>query len=554
MVKVTFRSEWRTHVGVAVGYALLYFATHPLSTAYWPIHAGIRLACLLLFPYRFWPALLIGEAVPNFYEVYPCLDTLGSSWVIVRSIPPVLPIMPIVWWCRKKMPPFPAKHLVDIKALISCILLSSVGAMLYSSLAYALCRRFLGPDAASVPMASILYLLGPYVAILSVVPWVVMAKLDYRPGHFREQLRQMVSSKLFLDTAALLIPSIAILACLKTIIKDPVDQIASLAMVLPMAWLTLKHGWRAAAVSGTIAISCICIPLSLDDNIETKTYATMAFLAIGVTCLFALGARISAQLMQEQKERRSASNVQRLARQTMQLGEQRMRQTSQALEYLAGTLHVTNSRLLEQMRRVVPNIESHAFYKQAMSAQTQIYQLAESMHPLTWRERGLPAALNDTVARALDEAGIAYRCEITGRGFSRLAPSVLAVTYRVACEAITYVTSRLACSRVRLVLRGGETQGNRWVVIRVEGILEDTGVANAVYFTEERQRLGSKLGASALDVPAMRDNVSIFDGALHLRTSKDRLRITALLHDASQEQEAQRSASHSAAPLRLWVK
>jgi two-component system, NarL family, sensor histidine kinase FusK len=554
MAKVLLRSEWLTHLVVAAGYALLYFAIHPISTLNWPIHAGLRFACLLLIPYRFWPALLVGEAVSNFYEVYPCLDSLGRNWVIVRSIPPFLPIMPIIWWCREKMPPFPAKRLVDIKALITCILLCSLGGMLYSSIAYAVCRSRLGPDAASVPMASILYLLGPYVAILSVAPWVVMTKLDYRQGYFREQFRQMVSSRLFMDTVALLVPTIAILVCLKTIVKDPVDQIASLAMFLPMAWLTLKHGWRAAAVSGTIVISCICIPLRVDDNIETKTYATMAILAIGVTCLFALGARISSQLIQEEKGRQSALNIQRLARQTMQLGEQRMRQTSQALEYLAGTLHVTNSRLLEQMRRIVPNIESHAFYKQAMAAQTQIYQLAESMHPLTWRERGLPAALNDTVARALDEAGIAYRCEITGRGFTRLASSVLTVAYRTACEAITYVTSRLACTKVRLVLRGGETQGRRWVVIRVEGILEDTGIANAVYFVEERKRLGAKLGAGALDVPAMRDQVSIFDGMLHLRASKDNLRITAFLHDSSQEQEVQKSASQDTGSMRLWVK
>jgi two-component system, NarL family, sensor histidine kinase FusK len=549
MGKVSWRNEWLAQIGVAVSYALLYIALHPITTAHWPIHAGVRLACLLLLPYRFWPALLIGEAVPNFYEVLPCLDTLGRNWVIARSIPPLLPIMPIVWWCREKMPPFPAKHLVDIKALIICILLCSVGGMLYSSFAYSLLSQ--RDQTVSIPIISILFLLGPYLAILTVVPWVAITKLDYRPGHLKEQVRHVVSSKLFLDTVALLIPSIVILAWLRSIVKEPLDEIASMAMFLPMAWLTLKHGWRAAAVSGTIAILCICVPIPLDAILDPKNYAAMAFLAVGVTSLFVLGARISTQLIQEEKERHSALNVQRLARQTMQLGEQRMRQTSQALEYLAGTLHVTNSRLLEQMRRIVPNIESHAFYRQAMAAQTQVYQLAESMHPVAWRERGLPAALNDTVARALDEAGIAYRCEITGRGFTRLAPSVLTVTYRVVCEAIVYVTSRLACNRVRLVLRGGETHGRRWVVLRVEGVLEDTGVANAVYFSEERQRLAAKLGASMLDAPEIRDHVSIFDGVLHMRTPEGKLRITALLHDVPQE--AQRPAS-TPAPLRLWVK
>jgi two-component system, NarL family, sensor histidine kinase FusK len=551
MGKVSWRNEWVTQIGVAVGYALLYLVTNPLSTSHWPLHAGLRLACLLLFPTRFWLALFFGEAISNGYEISSCLDTLGPAWVAARSIPPILPIMPVVWWFKTKMPPFPAKHLVDIKALILCILLSSVAGMVYSTSAYPLLADKFRPSL-PISLAAIGFFLGPYLAILSVVPWAVMAKLDYRPGHLREMGRQLVTSKLFLDTVALLLPALVILSWLGAVGKDEqVKQVASVAMFLPMAWLTLKHGWRAAAISSTLAIVIFSLSISMAGDFDTSTYATQVCLAIGATSLFALGARISAQLILEQKERLSAANVQRLARQTMQAGELRMRQTSQALEYLAGTLHVTNSRLLEQMRRVVPNIESHAFYKQAVATQAQVYSLAESMHPVAWRERGLPAALNETVARALDEAGIAYRCEITGRGYTRLAPSVLTATYRVVCEAIVYVTSRLACNRVRLVLRGGETHGRRWVVLRVEGVLEDTGVANAVFYTGERQRLATKLGASMQDLPEMRDHVSVFDGVLHMRTPNGRLRLTALLHDVPQE--AQKPVSTSA-PLRLWVK
>jgi signal transduction histidine kinase len=175
------------------------------------------------------------------------------------------------------------------------------------------------------------------------------------------------------------------------------------------------------------------------------------------------------------------------------------------------------------------------------------------MHPVAWRERGLPAALNETVARVLDEAGIAYRCEINGRGFSRLAPAVLTATYRAACEAVVLVTSRLACTRVNLRLRGGETNGKRWVVLRVEGVLEETGIASAVIHSEERKRLAMKLGASALDIPDIRDHVRIFDGLLHIRMPADRLQLTALLHDAAVREE-QEEFDRLAPPLRLWVK
>jgi two-component system, NarL family, sensor histidine kinase FusK len=549
MAKVSWKSEWLAQIGVAVGYALLYIAIHPLSSAHWPINAGLRFVCVLLLPYRFWPALLLGEALPNAYNAYICLDAQGWPWVIARCVPPSLLVMPVVWWCRTRMPPFPSKYLVDVKALIVCVLLASLAGAAYSSAVYALSVDDQSHPLSSNPLYVAAYFMGPYLAILSIMPWALMAKLDYRAGHVAAQVRRILSSKLLLDVAALLIPTIAVLTWLSFSGGEVVSQIAPVAMFIPLAWLTLKYGWRAVAVGGPLVI--VCVSLSIPDDPDARTFATQAFLMFAVTCLFALGARISSQLMQEESERESVLNVQRLARQSLQLGEQRMRQTAQALEYLAGTLHVTNGRLLEQMRRIVPNIESHAFYKQAMATQNQVYQLAESMHPVAWRERGLPAALNETVARALDEAGIAYRCEITGRGFTRLAPAVLTATYRAVCEAVVYVSSRLACTRVKLVLRGGETNGKRWVVLRVEGSLDENGVANAVYLSEERQRLATKLGASALDVAEMRDHVRIFDGVLHTRMPRNKLQVTALLLDAAREVQSSKPVS---TPMRLWVK
>ena len=552
MGKRWWTNEWLLQPGVAVGYLLLYLAVHPFSTAHWPIHAGVRLACLLLLPYRYWPALYIGEALPNAYEVLPCTD-LGTAWIAFRCIPPFTAVMPIVWWCRTKFPPLPSKseHVVDVKALLTCILLVSLGSMVYSWTAACFAKTVEGPFA---PLSWLVdFFFGPYLAIVSVVPWVLIAWLDSRPGHVREQIQKMLASRLAVDTAGLLIPSVCLLAWLNQTGSEQTSLIATIAMALPMAWLTLKHGWRAVAISAPLVIACISIPLTPEEAPDNKLYAIMMFVTITVTSLFALGARISVQLAKEEEERLSVLNVQRVARQSLQLSEQRMRQTSQALEYLAGTLHITNSRLLEQMRRIVPNIESHAFYKQALSTQSQVYRLAESMHPVAWRERGLPAALNETVARALDEAGIAYRCEISGRGFSRLAPAVLTATYRTACEAVVYVTSRLACTRVNLILRGGETNGKRWIVLRAEGFLEETSVASAVYHSEERKRLAAKLGTSMLDVPEMRDHVRIFDGLLHVRMPVDRLQLTALVHDTVLEEE-QKEISRLAPPLRLWVK
>jgi hypothetical protein len=553
MGKRWWTNDWLLQLGVAVGYGLVYLATAAISTAHWPIHAAMRLAALLLFPYRYWPALYIGEAIPNAYEVLPCTN-LGTAWIAFRCIPPFTVAMPIVWWCRTKFPPllFKSEHVVDLKALLTCILLVSLGNMSYSWTAACLASTVSSPFAILSWLVG--FFLGPYLAIVSLVPWILMAWIDYRPGHGRTHVLKIVGSRLTIDVVILFIPSLCLLTWLNQSGDAQTKLIATIAMALPMAWLTLKHGWRAMAVSAPLVIACISIPIPMEDAPVYEGFLPiMVFLSITVTSLFALGARISTQLAKEEEERSSLRNVQRLARQSLQLSEQRMRHTSQALEYLAGTLHLTNSRLLEQMRRILPNLESHAFYKQALNTQSQVYRLAESMHPVAWRERGLPAALNETVARALDEAGIAYRCQISGRGFSRLAPAVLTATYRTACEAVVYVTSRLACNRVSLLLRGGETNGKRWVLLRVEGVLEETGIANAVFHTGERKQLASKLGASSLDASEIRDHVRIFDGLLHVRMPVGRLQLTALLHDTA-TQEEQKEASHLAPPLRLWIR
>lgn len=169
---------------------------------------------------------------------------------------------------------------------------------------------------------------------------------------------------------------------------------------------------------------------------------------------------------------------------------------------------------------------------------------------MAWRERGLPAALNDTIGGALDEAGIAYSCKIVGRGFTRVHPAVLSAAYRAACEAIIYISTRVACSSVQLTLRGGETNDARWVFVGVEGFIDEMKVAHAILNTKDRQRLAAKLGASGLDLGELRDHARLFDGEVHHRSGHQRFRITVLLHDT---QKTGRRRDRTSAAGRLWV-
>ncbi|SAK40083.1 hypothetical protein AWB83_00145 [Caballeronia ptereochthonis] len=540
-----WRSDWLKQCAVAVGYALMYIALHPVSDGHWALRSGLRLSCLLLMPYRYWPALLLGEALPNAYEVWPCRDLYGLAFVSVRCIPPILLTMPIVAWCRRKLRLFPAPHLVDMKILMLCVLTVTMIGTAYSYLAISLIQ-IASFDAK--PVMALGYFIGNYIAILGTVPVVLMMKMDARTEGWMDRLGRALSGRMALDIALFVVPSIAVLSVVSLHGDNDMRQIARMAMFLPVAWVTLTHGWRAAVVGGTLAIISTC--LTTQSRPDPQILEAQAFTALAITCLMATGARISVQLRQDELKRREDIHLQRLARQGLRISEQRRRQTSETLEFLAGSLYLTNSRLMQQLRRVVPSSEMDAYQRQLAATQQRVYALAETLHPVAWRERGLPAAFSQTISRALDEAGIAYRCVISGRGFARMSTSVLGAAYRSACEAVVLVTKRLACSRVGVTLRGGETHGRRWLVLRVEGLHEDDRVANAVVRSIERKQIATKLGASGLDIEQLHAHARIFDGTLHERSWKAGVRMTIFLYDVQQDAE---NAGTTAEPLRLWV-
>jgi glucose-6-phosphate-specific signal transduction histidine kinase len=309
------------------------------------------------------------------------------------------------------------------------------------------------------------------------------------------------------------------------------QQVIRMAMFLPVAWLTMKHGWRAAAIGMTVVLTCIFLNMeSRPDALDIA--GAQAFITFSATCLFVLGARISAQNAAEEQERLDAKAAVKLAQQGLYLCEIRMRQTAQALEQVGGTLQLTHTRLLNRFKHMLPMMEGQTYYQQAATTQNQVYRLAESMHPNAWRERGLPAALRETIARTLDEEGIAYRFELKGRGLSQLSLGVHAAIYRLACEAVVYICEQQAWSAISITLRGGLTNGQRWAVLRVEGLASRDDINDPVYKKHESQQLASKLGANGLGISAMRDHVRLYDGELHVEASAQMLRITALMQDA----------------------
>jgi glucose-6-phosphate-specific signal transduction histidine kinase len=541
-------NKWLRQVAVFVVYGIAYTVLRPYSVGIWHIISGLRLSCLLLLPYRYWPTLALAELGPSVYYALPEQAPFGLAWEIGNSIPSVLYAMPIVAWCKRRLGLFPSRHLIRAKALLVCIALS---AMIWTAIPVLLLLTVVQPPGTPHPyefqsIQAVQLFLGRYAGILTILPIALALKLQ-RTQNWRDRLTSWTGNPLLQESLVLLLPALAVLYWLNLHAPADIKPVIRMTMLLPAAWLTMKHGWRASAL-GTMA-TIICIFSNMESRIgDLDVIGAQAFIAFSVTCLLALGVRVSMQNAMEEQERIDAKAAVKLAQQGLYLCELRMRHASQTLEKVAGSLQLTQTRLLNRFKHMIPPTEGQSYYKQMASTQSQVYQLVESMHPTAWRERGLPAALRETIGRALDEAGAAYRFELKGRGLSQLSPSVHAAIYRLACEAVVYVFAQHAWSTITISLRGGLTHGQRWAVLRVEGKTHGPATALPMQKKPESQSLAAKLGANSLSAMAMRDYARLYNGELHTFTDANAFRITALLHDVSVRMQEPRAAAPAASP------
>ncbi|RUL72495.1 MASE1 domain-containing protein [Dyella choica] len=548
MMNSIAENKWLRQLAVFVVYGIVYTLLRPYSVAVWHIISGLRLGCLLLLPYRYWPALALGELGPDVYYASPEQAPFGLAWQIGNSIPAILLAMPIVAWCKRRLGLFPSKYLIRAKALLICITLS---AAVWTAVTVLLLLVVVQPSGTPHPyqfqsIQAVQLFLGRYAGILSVLPIALALKLQ-KPRPWRSRIFGWISNPLLQESVVLLLPSLAVLYWLNLHAPADIKPVIRMAMLLPAAWLTMKHGWRAATVGTTAAI--ICILLNMDSRIgDLDVIGAQAFIAFSVTCLLALGVRVSMQNAVEEQERIDAKAAMKLAQQGLYLCELRMRQASETLEKVAGGLQLTQTRLLNRFKHMIPPTEGQSYYKQMATTQSQVYQLVESMHPTAWRERGLPAALRETIGRALDEAGIVYRFELKGRGLSQLSPGVHAAIYRLACEAVVFVLAQYAQSTITISLRGGLTHGQRWAVLRVEGNADRAGNILAAQKKHESQYLAVKLGTNSLSAIAMRDYARLYNGELHTFAQENAYRMTALLHDANHRIHEPRAATPAASP------
>jgi hypothetical protein len=529
-IKSVFQNNrWLVHVAVAVAYALACFMVQTISMRQGPFTFPFRVVCLLLVPRRYWAAMAIGELVPVMHLSAAHMQEFGIVWAVLTSMTPIAFAMPAVAWFLQGGGLFPNGRFVDMRRLWCCLVAAS---LLWALRTYGIAMTARLPNGPYVvPSGAMLMIFAnSYLGLLIFVPWVVMVRLLGRKETWRLPAWRTWLSRPWARDALIATLAIIALASLANMFGWVSKLIIVMVLFSPAVWITVKHGWRASVFGSTLvwlAVAWLWTWKVGDVDVQQLRWLVIVL----ITWLFMFGVRISEQSQQHQQLELTAQDRQRVAKHAVLRSEGRLSQSSQALECTVGMLQLDYNALIDQF---VPEQYRAEYRKQAQKLREQVTRLAESLSPSAWRNRGIAAALNETVGGVLYEGGIAYECDASRRSLETLSVVLQAAIYRVSGEAMAVLSESYLCRHIDLTVRTLWRQRTRWVVLRIDSTEDESHIARALQHAQERLRIGAKLGATMHGFEEVRQFVRVFDGTLRMRRFGDGMRVSVLLREGSE--------------------
>jgi glucose-6-phosphate-specific signal transduction histidine kinase len=286
------RVAWTQMVAVAAAYAACYELTRHFSFSHWILPTGLRLACALLVPRRFWPALIVGETLPVLENAALCIPRFGMAWGLLASTPLIAPCMLLVTWMRR----YAGIYRDSGEINMPMILFATAGAAVITAVfteAALLAALAASPGSWPEidPVAYFLaYLLGAYLGALTLTPTI----LALRERFARTEgvswsivwTSPLAREFVFGSLPVLLALTLGVLSS-----EGHLQQGLRLAMTLPVVIVTARHGWRGAAVAGMFA--SIALASTSSTLMDPKMIQAQVVLALVVSTSLMAGVYVA---------------------------------------------------------------------------------------------------------------------------------------------------------------------------------------------------------------------------------------------------------------------
>lgn len=283
---------WGQYVAVAAAYDAVYEITRYVSPPQFLLMTGLRLACMLLLPMRFWPALAIGEFVPLAQNAIFCADKFGVPWAVVMSIPSIALYWPVIGHLLKRRPLYDAYGCLRMPMIVCATLAASV---ITAGLVTASWLAALMHDPGKFPahdptMVFVSRLAGSYLGALTLTPVILAISERYRERRETLMMGTIWRSPLLRDILWWAAPALAVTAWIAmTTAGDSVRQLGRLALLWPVLGLAWRHGWHGTAVGGLMA--SYALAFTAKGLLDPDTLKAQVAMSVVLTGALIAGAR-----------------------------------------------------------------------------------------------------------------------------------------------------------------------------------------------------------------------------------------------------------------------
>lgn len=377
-------------IGLAfsIVYVLAYMAAWFNSLDQWFLPAGLRVAGLLLLPYRMWPYLFLGDVSALLLLRVPRAPYDGELWSYLS---------PFFLTTAVSIGPLIVRRVLNdsetfVKWLPAVALLLASWGVLCNVAVNALLG---GPNVIpSVEHASRLvvgFYLGTFIVLLPALLWRIRGKYA-----------SILEKKALLRDVLIAVSWVVLVCYLAGYVRDTdmgTRMGAYLLIFLPGVFMTTRHGWPGAALG--VAITNLALGVALPDPQMEGGHEPIIFVVqqvmavVMATAYLVLGFSLSETKLKEHRSRNAAADAKSLARTSFASTERLLREN---LLYMAQV-----QLMLEGERKdLVEWLKQHGKFEAAMSLNSdglqhrQLFdEQAMALYPIRIEEAGLFRAVHD---------------------------------------------------------------------------------------------------------------------------------------------------------------
>lgn len=443
-------------IAIAVLYGLAYLALRYISFNQWFLPAGLRAACLLFLPLRYWPFVILGEVGITLSQKIEMTAYYGAPWTYGSSIL----LAPLT-----ALGPFAVrKRLHSVWAIAHWLpLVSAIIALWTSTTKAALNYLLHGPKQPGNLKAFGEFLIGDYLGVLTVLMLSILA-------HFAWKERS-ISRKFVHHSAisALVIGSMFLTIELSIPKNDLLKLTMLMSMTVPAVLLTYYHGWRGAAIGSLLASIGIAQTMTYtgiqNSYDEVVLYAQLGLL-LSTTIFLVLGSQISRHYENARASGFAEREALNLARMSLLSNEPVLRDQLLCMAQLQVLMDEQRDHLAQALRANGKHHEALNLNNRGVELRQFFEEQALVLYPIGIERKGLFGVLDTTTFRESRASGAEVEL-VFGRTDPRALSSDLQVlAYRCLCHAIDHL-SDWEPTHYRMSLRVWQARERRGIYVAV---------------------------------------------------------------------------------------